>query len=99
MNGLIADKPLVPTPTLMRLWTLRTCDKTDLPNRTIKTPTSLQSGVFKIMIVKRINDWARSHPSDIAVISDGRALTYAAFARSIQRTRTFFGTKNLPLGK
>ncbi len=51
------------------------------------------------MMIKRINEWARSHPSDIAFISDGRELTYAAFARSIERTRAFFETKNLSLGK
>jgi acyl-coenzyme A synthetase/AMP-(fatty) acid ligase len=51
------------------------------------------------MIIKRINEWARTHPSDMAFISNGRALTYAAFARSIERARAFFETKNLPLGK
>jgi acyl-coenzyme A synthetase/AMP-(fatty) acid ligase len=51
------------------------------------------------MIVTRINEWARSHPSDIAFISDGRALTYGAFARSIERTRIFLEGNNLPLGK
>lgn len=51
------------------------------------------------MIVKRINDRARSHPSDVAVICNGRELTYAAFARSIERTRTFLARSNLPLEK
>src|SRR5690349_14974312 len=51
------------------------------------------------MIVQRINEWARSHPSDMAFISDGRVLTYAAFARSIERTRAFLERKNLPSGK
>ena len=50
------------------------------------------------MIVKRINEWARSQPSNIAIISNGRVLTYAAFARSIERARIFFERATLPQG-
>ena len=53
--------------------------------------------VQKIMITNRIYDWARSQPTNPAVIFNDVTLSYAAFANAIESARGFFGRQGLQL--
>ena len=53
--------------------------------------------IQRIMITNRIYDWARSQPTNPAVIFNDVTLSYAAFANAIESARGFFGRQGLQL--
>src|SRR5262245_30466545 len=50
------------------------------------------------MIADTIRRWAHRRPEKIALIQDGVALSYAAFARAIAASRGYFARRELPVG-
>ena len=50
------------------------------------------------MIIDRIYKWAQIQPNKIAIIQNGTVISYATFARTIERTRKFLAGQQLPQG-
>src|SRR5262245_23729739 len=51
------------------------------------------------MVVDRIYQWARSHPTKTAIVCDDVAINYAAFSRAIDAARRFLKPHALPVGR
>ena len=50
------------------------------------------------MAITRIYEWAHHHPDRTAIVWNGRAVSYARFARGIEAARQILGALNLPIG-
>src|SRR5262249_22617976 len=51
------------------------------------------------MLLERIYEWGRSHPTKTAIICNDVAINYASFSRAIDGVRRFLGPHALPAGR
>jgi acyl-CoA synthetase (AMP-forming)/AMP-acid ligase II len=51
------------------------------------------------MLLERIYEWARSHPTKTAMVCDDVAINYASFSRAIDAACRFLQAHALPAGR